>query len=320
MSNASQTRILQLYQWLRDETDATHTLSTGQILDRWSDLGISTDRRSVYKDIDTLREFGCDIVLSRGAQNSYYMVNQPFDLAEIKLLIDAVESCQIIPATATKRLVQKLTQLATIHDRENLKRPLITDKSYKTDNDKALRNADVLYSAMNSKQKVAFSYWDYLPTKRKVHKHNGLRYIVSPYLLKWDGDRYYMVGYSDGHGEIKHFRVDRMADLVMLKEKQQKRPSGFNPNKFATKVFGMYGGNEKTVTLLCENEVMKSVIDKFGKNVRTEVVDDEHFKVVVDVEPSPPFFGWVFQFEGKIQIIGPTDISKKLKEMLNHFN
>ena len=122
MSNASQTRILQLYQWLRDETDATHTLSTGQILDRWSDLGISTDRRSVYKDIDTLREFGCDIVMSRGAQNSYYMVNQPFDLAEIKLLIDAVESCQIIPATATRRLVQKLTQLATIHDRENLKR------------------------------------------------------------------------------------------------------------------------------------------------------------------------------------------------------
>ena len=318
MSNASQTRILQLYQWLRDETDPEHTLTTTEILDRWSDQGISTDRRSVYKDIDTLREFGCDIVLSRGAKNSYYMVNQPFDLAEIKLLIDAVESCQIIPALATKKLVQKLTQLATVHDRENLKRPLITDKSYKTDNDKALRNADILYSAMNCKQKVAFSYWDYLPNKKKIYKHNGLRYVVSPYLLKWDGDRYYMVGYSDGHGEIKHFRVDRMADLVMLKEKQKKKPTGFNPNKYATKVFGMYGGNEKTVTLLCENEEMKSVIDKFGKNVRTEIVDDDHFKVIVDVEPSPPFFGWVFQFEGKIQIITPSNIADKMCEMTIH--
>ena len=319
MSNASQTRILNLYQWLRDETDSEHALTTTEILNRWSNQRLSTDRRSVYKDIDTLREFGCDIVMNRGAQNSYYMVNQPFNLAEIKLLIDAVESCQIIPAATTKKLVKKLTQLAPIYNRENLNRPLITDKSYKTDNDKALRNADILYKALNCKQKVAFLYWDYLPNKMKVHKHNGLRYIVSPYLLKWDGDRYYMVGFSDGHGKIKHFRVDRMDDLVMLKEKQHKKPTGFNPNNFATKVFCMYGGNEKTVTLLCENEIMKSVIDKFGKNVRTEVADAEHFKVIANVEPSPPFFGWVFQFEGKVQIVGPDDVITKMREMVNHF-
>ena len=319
MINTSQTRILQLFRWLRDETDTDHAMTTGEVLDRWAALGIHTDRRSVYKDIETLRAFGCDIVMRRGIQNSYYMVNQPFDLAEIKLLIDAVESCQIIPAVATRKLVQKLTQLATIHDRDNLKRPLITDKSYKTDNDRALRNADVLYNAINTKRKVVFSYWDYLPTKKKVLKHNGLRYIVSPYLLKWDGDRYYMVGYSETHDSTKHFRVDRIADLAIVPEKQSRRPVGFNPNRFATKVFGMYGGEERTVTLFCKNETMKNIIDKFGKNVRTEVIDSEHFKAIVNIEPSPPFFGWVFQFEGKIQIQEPEVVREKMNGMIEQY-
>lgn len=319
MNNASQMRILLLYKWLMEETDSEHPITSKTILERWEKLGVATDRRSVYKDIETLQDCGCDIVSVRGAYNCYYIEEKEFSLAELKILIDAIEACQTLPPADTKRLVDKLSLLAVPWEREELKRPVFLDKAYKNTSHMVLLTTDTLYEAIRQKKKISFNYLDYSVDKRKIYKHNRRQYTFSPYFLKWDRDKYYVVGYSDDHDNISHFRVDRLANVEILGEKAQKKPKGFNPSKYATQVFGMYSSELRTITLRCENDRMRDVVDKFGKSVPIKIVDKDHFDVMVEAEASPPFFGWVFQFGGRIKIISPEEVINHMEAMMDDY-
>ena len=319
MNNASQNRILFLYKWLNEETDCDHPLTSKEILERWDQLGFSTDRRSVYKDIETLQSFGVKVVSCRGTCNSYFLEEKHFSLAELKIIVDALESCQILPASATKRLVEKLSFFAAPWEQEELLRPIIVDKAYKNTNHQVFITTDTLFEAIRKKKKVTFNYTDYSVDKRKIYKHDKYLYTFSPYYLKWDRDRYYVVGYSDDHKNISHFRVDRIANITLLEDAAQKKPKGFSPTKYATKVFGMYTSNPCVVTLRCTNERMRDVIDKFGKNIPITMIDDNHFETLVEVEPSPPFYGWLFQFGGEILITAPEIVMANMKEIAKKF-
>lgn len=319
MNNASQNRILFLYKWLNEETDCDHPLTSKEILERWDQLGFSTDRRSVYKDIETLQNFGIKVVSCRGTCNSYFLEEKHFSLAELKIIVDALESCQILPASETKRLVEKLSFFAAPWEQEELLRPIIVDKAYKNTNHQVFITTDTLFEAIRKKKKVTFNYTDYSVDKRKIYKHDKYLYTFSPYYLKWDRDRYYVVGYSDDHKNISHFRVDRIANITLLEDAAQKKPKGFSPTKYATKVFGMYTSNPCVVTLRCTNERMRDVIDKFGKNIPITMIDDNHFETLVEVEPSPPFYGWLFQFGGEILITAPEIVMANMKEIAKKF-
>ena len=178
---------------------------------------------------------------------------------------------------------------------------------------------DTLFEAIRNKKKVTFNYTDYSVDKRKVYKHDKYLYVFNPYYLKWDRDRYYVVGYSDDHKNISHFRVDRIANITLLEDAAQKKPKGFSPTKYATKVFGMYTSNPCVVTLRCTNERMRDVIDKFGKSIPITIIDDNHFETLVEVEPSPPFYGWLFQFGGEILITAPEIVVANMKETAKKF-
>ena len=319
MNNASQNRILFLYKWLNEETDCDHPLTSKEILERWDQLGFSTDRRSVYKDIETRQSFGVKVVSCRGTYNSYFLEEKQFSLAELKIIIDALESCQILPAPETKRLVEKLSFFAAPWEQEELLRPIFVDKAYKNTNHQVFITTDTLFDAIRNKKKVTFNYTDYSVDKRKVYKHDKYLYTFSPYYLKWDRDRYYVVGYSDDHDNISHFRVDRIANITLLEDAAQKKPKGFSPAKYATKVFGMYTSNPCVVTLRCTNERMRDVIDKFGKSIPITIIDDNHFETLVEVEPSPPFYGWLFQFGGEILITAPEIVVANMKETAKKF-
>ena len=316
MNNASQMRILMLYKWLMEESDAEHPISSKTILERWDGMGLSTDRRSVYKDIETLQEYGCNIVSERGAYNCYYIKEKNFSLAELKILIDAVEASQILPPADTKKLVDKLSSYAVPWEREELQRPVFVDKAYKNTNRMVFVTTDILYEAIRNKKKVTFNYLDYSIDKRKIYKHDKRVYTFSPYYLKWDRDRYYVVGYSDEHDNISHFRVDRIANIMIADAAAQKRPKGFSPAKYATQVFGMYSSESCFVTLRCRNERIRDVIDKFGKNIPVNIVDDNHFETMIEVEASPPFFAWVFQFAGDVLIVSPDEVKNKFDDMV----
>ena len=313
--NKTQTRILYLYKWLMEETNAEHPLSTTEILQRWEQMGVPAERRSVYKDIDILTEFGFSIECIRGSSNYYYAKEKTFTVSELKVLIDAVGASQAIPNPETKRLIRKLISFATPEEQEDLDRPIYVDKAYKNTNPQFYATTDVLYAAIRDKKKVSFNYLDVSVDKKKVYRHDKKIYIFSPYFLKWDRDKYYAVGWSDDHQGISHFRVDRIANIQLLDDTAEKKPQGFNPSKYGTQVFGMYAADMKSVTLRCENERMKDVLDKFGKNVSVTAVDEGLFNAVVEVEPSPPFYGWVFQFGGGIQIVEPEEVKDAIKSM-----
>ena len=290
-------RALLLLRYLFQNSDETHPVSAGDILAYWESRRIHSDRRRVYHDIALLQEFGIDIVCVKSKQNQYFMGNRLFELPELKLLVDAVESSRFITKKKSDVLIHKLASLASQTEAVQLTRPVYMDGTAKPENETIYYVVDVIHTAIQKKQQIEFQYIEYTPEKKKILKHGRAWYRFSPYALMWQQDYYYAVGHSMRHGKLVQFRVDRMVN-AKLAEEPAVSTSDFCAADYAAKVFGMYPDDLQTVTLLCENHLMRSVIDRFGESVQTETVDDGHFRATVEVAPSPPFFAWVFTFWG----------------------
>ena len=201
--------------------------------------------------------------------------------------------------------IDRLSDLQDLIDKYNAAKP---------ENECIYYSVDEIHNAIQEKRQITFQYYEYTPQKEKILKHNGYRYQFSPYALIWSRDCYYAVGWSEKHGKIAQFRVDRMTAVEPLEHTAVQTPD-FDPAEYVRKVFGMYPDNLCTVELLCDNEVMRSVIDRFGENVQTETVDEQHFRATVEVAPSPPFFSWVFTFSGKIRIVSPAAVLEEMRDM-----
>jgi len=178
---------------------------------------------------------------------------------------------------------------------------------------------DQIHTAIAEKRKIIFQYFDYTPEKKKIHRHNGQQYIVSPYAMLWNNDLYYMVGYSDNKKLIATYRVDRIDKLEISNLLTVQCPPDFTISDYFTQAFSMYSGEECLIELLCKNELMGSIIDRFGLSVQTEVVDKEHFKVTAPVALSDNFYGWVFASGGKMQILGPEKAASEFNGILSRF-
>ena len=314
MKDETQKRILTLLDYLYHQTDDSHSVSVSDILQYWQMHGIQAGRKSVYSDIDLLTNFGVDIIRQKSTQNRYFVGSRLFELPELKLLVDAVESSRFITPKKSKDLIDKLGQLTSNGQAAQLNRHIYMDGTAKPENEAIYYIVDTLQSAIQAKKQVSFQYYEYLPTKEKVLKHGGYRYRFSPYALIWSRDYYYAVGWSEKHGKLGQFRVDRMVSVLQTDEPAVPQ-GGFDPAAYVQKVFGMYPDDLQVVEPLCENSMMRSVVDRFGEAVHTETADGGHFRAVVEVAPSPPFFAWVFTFGGRIQITGPDNVLQEMREM-----
>lgn len=314
MKHESQIRILHLLRYLYQHTDEDHPASVAEILAYWQEHGIEVDRRSVYGDVALLTELGLDIVHVKSSRNSYFLASRLFELPEVKLLVDAVESSRFITRKKSAELITKLAALASSHQAKELNRPVYMDGTAKPDNESIYYTVDALHTAIQEKRQIRFQYIEFTPQKEKALKHGGAWYAFSPYALMWQRDYYYAVGWSERHGKLAQFRVDRMVNAEPLERPAVETPD-FDAADYASKVFGMYDDKIETVTLRCENEFMRSVIDRFGDGVQTEPDGPDHFTVHVDVAPSPPFFAWVFTFAGGIQITGPESALEEMRQM-----
>lgn len=319
MKHESQIRILHLLHYLCQHTDEEHPASVAEILSFWREQGIVTDRRSVYGDIALLMEQGVDIVHVKGNRNSYFLGSRMFELPEVKLLVDAVESSRFITRKKSAELIGKLASLASSHQARELNRPIYMDGTAKPDNESIYYAVDVLHTAIREKERIRFQYIEYTAQKEKVLKHGGAWYEFSPYALMWQRDYYYTVGWSERHGKLAQFRVDRMVNTEPLEQPAVETPE-FDVADYASKVFGMYSDEIETVTLRCKNEFMRNVIDRFGDGVQTEPDGPDHFTAQVDVAPSPPFFAWVFTFAGGIQITDPESTLEEMRQMAGWLN
>ena len=314
MKNESQQALLLLRQYLYQQTDEQHPVSVTDILAFWQQHGIQAGRNSVYTDIELLQNAGMDIVCVKSSQNRYFVGQRLFELPELKLLVDAVESSRFITGKKSTALIKKLGHLTSTAQAEQLNRRIYMGGTPKPENEGIYYNVDTIHNAVQKKQQITFQYFEYTPKKEKILKHDGYKYRFSPYAMIWNRDCYYAVGWSEKHGKIAQFRVDRMTAVEPLKQAAV-QTLDFDPAEYVRKVFGMYPDDLCTVELLCDNEIMRSVIDRFGENVQTETVDEQHFRATVEVAPSPPFFSWVFTFSGKIRIVSPAAVLEEMRDM-----
>ena len=314
MQKDNQRRLFLLLKLLYEQTDETHFVSGADILRYWADAGIRANRKNVYGDIQFLLDAGHDIIRVKSTQNRYFIGSRIFELPELKLLADAVASSHLITEKKSATLLGKLSRLTSVHHAEHLSRPVYMDGTAKPDNETIYYAIDAIQTAIHEQWAISFQYYEYTPKKEKVLKHNGCRYGFSPYALIWNRDFYYAVGWSQKHGKLAQFRVDRMTAIQESDDPYIADPA-FDPASYIREVFGMYHDAAQRVTLLCENSAMRNVIDHFGESVATEVVDACHFRATVDVAPTPPFFSWVFTFGGAIRIEGPADVLAKMKDM-----
>lgn len=306
---ATKSRILFLLRFLFENTDDEHCFSTNELIQLLAENGFSANRKTVRDDVEMLCDAGYEILVDKdGKSNSYHFGTRTFELPELKMLVDAISSSRFISAEKSEVLIQKLTSLTSKYEAQELTAKIFTADRIKADNSKIFLTTDIVSRAIEQEKKVSFQYFDYLPTKEKVLKNSGEVYIISPYALIWNDDRYYLVGFSDKRQTLTPFRVDRMTVPTITDEPAVKNAQ-FNPADFTNKVIQMFSsGEEETVMLRCRNETMRSVIDKFGDEIRTDVIDDQYFTAAVQVQPSQTFYGWVFTFQGDIEILKPENV------------
>lgn len=304
----TKSRLLFLQRYLFENTDDNHSISTNDLIIVLEANGFKANRKTVKDDVEMLINADYDILIEKdGKSNSYHYGSRTFQLPELKMLVDAVSSSRFISAEKSDVLIQKLTSLASKYEAQELTAKIFTADRIKANNSKIFLITDVVSRAIEQGKKVSFQYYDYLPNKEKVLRNNGEVYIISPYALIWSDDRYYMVGYSEKRQDLSPFRVDRMAIPEILGEEVIENKA-FNPADYANKVIQMYSGPEQTVKLRCENDTMRSIIDKFGENIHVDVMDDKHFVASVQVQTSRTFYAWVFTFGGEIEILEPEDV------------
>lgn len=311
-------RLLYIYKLLLESTDENHMLSTEQIRIALKEFwNMDAHRNTVSDDIQLLQMAGVEIGKYESTQNKYWMISRPLEQAELKILIDAVASSKVITKKKSRDLMDRLSSLGSPFKREELIRNICPEDRVKGKNETSIYNVDIINEAINQKHKIAFRYFSYDANKHKSLKNGGDAYIFSPYSLVWNGDYYYMVGWSDKHNGIGSFRVDRIdrtADILTIPA--EPIPRGFRVSKYIKENYHMFSGPVQAVDLFCDGDVMDSIIDRFGYDVRTELQGDGRFIAHISIGISSVFYGWVFGFGGKVKIAGPTDVAEGYREMV----
>ncbi len=310
-------KLLYLRKILLEKTDEEHMLTVQQMISELQQYGISAERKSIYDDLELLALYGMDIERVSGRAAMYYVASREFELPELKLLVDSVQSARFITRKKSEKLIQKIIGLASVAEGAKLQREVYVVNRSKAENESIYYNVDLLHSAMGRNEKITFQYFDWQPDKSKKPRHNGALYDVSPWALTWDDENYYLIGYDAQSGLIKHYRVDRMQGISISGESREGYElfRKFDLAVYSKKLFGMFNGEECAVTLRCKNHLAGVIIDKFGREVMLAPEGGEWFTVTVSVLVSPQFLSWVFNFENEIQILSPENVREKMKEM-----
>ncbi|MBQ4340251.1 MAG: WYL domain-containing protein [Firmicutes bacterium] len=319
MDNDSKLRPLYLAKILYEQTDEEHYLTTSQLIQILDDTyGVKAHRQTIKSEIELLRRFGFEIEEVKSTQNRYNLFGRKFDVPELKLLIDAVESSKFITAGKSKELVDKLSSLGGIYVESELKRNVSCESRIKLGNERIYIIIDAINEAINQNKKIAFQYFQYNANKEKVLKRNGEEYVFTPLHLVWNGDCYYMIGVYDDRSHIASFRVDRIAKRpVILEEQGTAMPEDFDVDEYINTTFRMFNSDHRNVELICDNDVMDSIIDRFGEDVSVFTRDESTFRIIVNVAVSHIFFSWIFGFGGKVKIVSPQEVKDMYREMIS---
>lgn len=319
MARSSYQKLKPLYimTYLLQNTDEDHLVTVNQIISYLEAQGISAERKSIYSDIEALQYFGLDIEQAgSGRSCGYYVAHRNFELPELKLLVDSVQSSKFITHKKTVSLIKKIETLASVHEAQRLNRQVFVKNRIKTMNESIYYNVDEIHNGISKNKKIRFLYFEYNVQKERQYRRNGAYYVVSPFALTWDDENYYMVAYDSDTAMIKHYRVDKMEKISILEEDRDglEAYQALDMAVYARKTFGMFTGQEEQVVLRFENHLVGAVLDRLGRDVFIVPDGPEHFTVRTDVIVSPQFFAWVLGFGSSAQMIGPKPVVDKMRE------
>lgn len=319
MENRTKLRILYLYQHLLHHTDTEHTLSTAELMKILKEkYSMKVSRNTISNDLAMLHDCGLHIEHYKSTQNKYYYDGCIYELPELKILADAISSSKFITKRKSDELIAKLLMLTNSQNAAKIRRHIYISGRAKSDNEKGYYIVDTINTAIDTKRKISFRYTDWNVAKQRYISNDGKPYTVSPYVLIWDGDYYYLRGFCDERQEMRNFRLDRIAEHpCIINQIAVTPPDGCNSADYSRYVFRMYDTDKPSVVQLqCHVSSMKYLIDKFGADFKVEPIDDEHFNAIVSACTSTTFYRWVFGFNGKIRIIGPRPVVENYRKML----
>lgn len=309
-------KLLYLLQLLKQETDAEHGLTMAQIVNRLADRGIHAERKSLYDDFDELRRFGVQLIGPTGRERTYAIVGRTFEPAELRMLVDVIQSAKFLSEEETQRLIGKIARLTSIHETRKLHRSVVVANRVKSMNGHIWQIIDLVQSAIMDNRRITFRYFNYTPHRTREYHRDGQPITVSPWTLVYQEDKYFLI--ADENGMTKHFRVDRMDD-VEVTDLPRTEETDFDAARIAdyTKAaFRMFSGPVERVTMILENRFMGTVLDHFGSDVFVNPVGREHFRITVPVAISPQFFGWVLGLGTGIRLEEPSAVITQFRQYL----
>ena len=315
--NKQKLKLLYLIKIFTEDTDDQHALTLPQIAEKLDAYGVSAERKTLYQDFELRRDFGFDIIGQQARRNFYYhMGNRRFELPELKLLVDSVQSAKFITDKKSNTLIKKLEGMVSKYEARKLQRQVIISGRIKAMNESIYYNVDKLHEAIGTDRQIRFKYFRWNINKEMELRKDGAWYQVSPWALMWDDENYYLVGYDAEDGKIKHYRVDKMWRISVADRKREGKEQfkAFNMPRYTKSLFGMFGGEEVKVTLEAENGMVGILLDRFGKDIPVKPVDADHFRTSVVVAVSSQFLGWIMALGDGVKIIGPDKVVTRMKE------
>ena len=308
---------------MQEKTDDEHSLTMPQIMEELERYDVTAERKSIYADFqDMTDKFGVEIIKEQIGRETYYHVGaREFELAEVKLLIDAIQSSKFITQTKSRELITKIKSFVSEHQAKQLQRQVYINDRVKTMNESVYYNVDDIHTAINQDKKIRFKYYKWDINKKLVPRHNGDWFVVSPWALTWDDENYYLVAFDDLDHRIKHYRVDKMMRISIEKEKRDGKEAfkNFDMAEYSKATFGMYQGQKTKVKIRLANYMCGVFIDRFGKDISFRPIDDEHSELHVDVNVSPQFFGWIFSLGKDVKVVGPEEVVEELRAKAEEF-
>ena len=318
--NFSKIKLLKIWEILKQESDENRPLTTGQIIERLADSGITCDRRTLYADIATLNSFGYEVVTQKGQHsNSYYIVDRRFDIPELRILIDAVQAASFISPKKTEELTDKIAALGGSYRADILKKNIVEFNTTKHSNEHIYYTVNKIEDAILAEKKIAFQYFDLNDRHERVFRKNGEKYTANPVAMIFSNDNYYLICYHDNHDNIVTYRIDRMLNAEMLADgiNTKIRPKALSISKHRKQAFSMFGGEKQTVSFEADRDMLDVIFDKFGEDMSIASLGTDRISFSAEVQISPMFFGWCCSFGERLKVVGPNGVVLKMTELLN---
>ena len=307
---------------MAEKTDDEHSLTMPQILEELEKYEVSAERKSIYEDFKDMSKLGIDVIKEqRGRETFYHIAGREFELADVKLLIDAVQSAKFITQKKSKSLISKVKNFVSEHQAKQLQRQIVINDRVKTMNESVYYNVDDIHTAINQNRKIKFKYYKWDIDKKLVERHGGSYFVVSPWALLWDDENYYMIAFDDWDNKIKHYRVDKMMYIEVGNDERSGKEEfkNFDMAKYSKATFGMYHGEKTKVCIKFANHMCGVFIDRFGKDTLFRKIDENNSELIVDINVSPQFFGWIFSLGNDVEIVSPIEVVNELREYTKKF-